>query len=913
MKFKNMAVSYRLPLIISIFIAIFLLAIVYTRSFTDIEERYQRVAENMQQTTRQLITHRHRAMLLIALAIGENPQIKQALQEQKPDTLQLQKLVQTFSRHTSLKNLWFQVIDNQGNSFYRSWTPKTGDNLLKARLDIVDMLRHPEIKQSISTGKFNLTFKVMVPVFEQQKLIGIIEIISNFDAIARELGEQGIEPVFLVDRRYKEQLSHAYTKRFIHDYYVANSNAKEDFLQLIEQNGVDKYIHLDNKILLDKKYQLLISEFLLPDVKNQPMGYLVLFKPLGSIDLSTIYAQRNQYFLYIFILSVFVFILVRYIASIHLAQKVTQLNHQLEKKVTGKNRELIKQGRFLQSVLDGVSDSVTVIDKDFNVTMMNQVAKKLSGIEPGAYHSLKCFKVSHHLDVPCEKQNQHCPHGEVFATGETVKVVHDHISTDGKAHFIEVTATPLFDADGNVEAIIELGHDITSHIMIRKQLQKQKNKLDKQAHHDALTGLPNRILLMDRLKQAIKQAAREHSKVAILFIDLDRFKEINDGLGHNVGDEVLIEISDRLRQSIRNIDTVARLGGDEFIIIISNVNKVSDVIEVAQKLVDVMAQPVNYQEHELYVAASIGISLYPDDVDAEEDETDAMIRNADSAMYQAKGSGGNSYQFYTSDMTEQAFERILMEKNLRRAIENHEFTVFYQPQYNSRTKEFVGMEALIRWQHPEMGLVSPDKFIPIAEDNGLIIPIGWLLIDKVICQMLEWSKQGYCNGHLSINLSVKQIQDKNFIPKIIAGLEEYQYNPQYIQFEITESYIMTNPEQAIDTLQQLKDLGFTISIDDFGTGYSSLSYLKRLPIDELKIDQSFVRDIPGDEDDEAIVRAIISLAQSMNLEVIAEGVETQAQQQFLLLEKCENIQGYLIQKPMPAEAMTPILEQKKQA
>lgn len=252
-----------------------------------------------------------------------------------------------------------------------------------------------------------------------------------------------------------------------------------------------------------------------------------------------------------------------------------------------------------------------------------------------------------------------------------------------------------------------------------------------------------------------------------------------------------------------------------------------------------------------------------------------------------------------------------MEKNLRRAIEKDEFIVFYQSKYNSRSHEFIGMEALLRWQHPEMGLVSPAKFIPIAEETGLIIDIDWQVMDKVIQQMMLWRAEDLCHGELSINLSVKQIQGKDFIEKILVGLENYHYSPQDIQFEVTESYIMTDPEVAIKTLQQLKDLKFTVAIDDFGTGYSSLSYLKRLPIDELKIDQSFVRDVPGDEEDEAIVRSVISLAKSMNLKVIAEGVETTEQQAFLLAQNCENIQGYLIQRPVNAQEMTKILRTRK--
>ncbi|MCU7799891.1 MAG: EAL domain-containing protein [gamma proteobacterium symbiont of Lucinoma myriamae] len=335
-------------------------------------------------------------------------------------------------------------------------------------------------------------------------------------------------------------------------------------------------------------------------------------------------------------------------------------------------------------------------------------------------------------------------------------------------------------------------------------------------------------------------------------------------MGHSVGDKVLIEIAERLEKNIRQVDTVARLGGDEFTIILANIRHASNVMEIAQKLVETLADKIISGENELYVTASIGISLYPDDGG----NTELLLRNADSAMYQAKNEGRNNYQFYTQEMTEQAFERALLEKNLRRAIEKDEFTVFYQPQYNGHNNEIIGMEALLRWQHPEMGLVSPAKFIPLAEESGMIVAIVWQVIIKVIKQLCEWTAKDYCQGHLSINLSVKQIQQTDFIDKILASLNDYQYNPENIQFEVTESYIMTDPERAISTLQQLKDLNFTISIDDFGTGYSSLSYLKRLPVDELKIDQSFVRDVPGDEEDEAIVRSVISLAKSLNLQVI---------------------------------------------
>lgn len=906
MKFKQHA-STTIPLVIVISLSLIVAVIFYIRSNLLIDERYAISAKEVRQKTQTLINEKMEAVLLIALSMGENSHIKKAIQNNQPESLNLQQLSEKFKQHTPLKSLWFHVVKSNGNSFYRSWTKKRGDNIRNARLDINVMLESPEIKTSISTGKFDLTFKAMVPIYDNNQFIGIFEVIAKFNSIAHKLEQEGISSVFLVDKQYKEQIKKPFTKKFVGDYYVANLNAKAEYLELLKNKTPEQFILSDKNFLIDHQTNLLAIYYGLPDINNDPMGHFILFQPLGVIDVSDIYQDRNQQFIYISLMAILLFVIIRYISSVHMAKKIQEINQHLEEKITNKNNELIEQGRFLQTVLDGFSDTVLVIDKDYNVTMMNKAAEMMAEKGQGNIHS-KCYNISHHLELPCNSAKYECPHSEVFNKGKITRVVHDNITSDGKVQFVEITATPLFNAQGEVESIIELGHDITTHMMIHEQLQQQKNRLDHQAHHDALTGLPNRVLFIDRLNQAIKQAKRERFKVAVLFVDLDRFKEINDSLGHSVGDDILIDIAQRLKSSIRTVDTVARLGGDEFTIIVSHIDNTSSVIEVGQKLIDVLGKKIIYAEHEFYVSASIGISIYPEDGD----NSEILIRNADSAMYQAKEVGRNNYQFYTSRLTEQAFERILMEKNLRRAIDNDEFIIFYQPQYNSRNNEMIGMEALIRWQHPEMGMVSPAKFIPIAEETGLIVPIGWKVMDMVIEQVLVWNSKNYCHGHLSINLSVKQIQEPDFIDKILERLKKFQYKPEYIKFEVTESYIMTDPELAIKTLQKLKNLNFTISIDDFGTGYSSLSYLKRLPIDELKIDQSFVRDVPGDEEDEAIVRSVISLARSMNLKVIAEGVETIEQQQFLLAEECENIQGYLKQRPVSAEKINEILAKRAQ-
>lgn len=906
-KLKLKQASFQISIIVVVSVSILAALLYYSRINQPLQERYAAIANEIHKKTQTLIDEKQEAILLIAMSMSHDQNISEAIKQDQPLNIELNKLSEKFKQQTTLKHLWFQIIKKNGDSFYRSWTEKRGDNLLRARLDVVAMLQTHQITNTISTGKFDLTFKAMMPIYDGEQFIGIFEVIAKFDSIDDKLSKENINSVFLVDKTYKKQLAKAFTQVFVEDYYVTNQNVKKKYLNIIKENSVENYIEPENNFILDKKNQLLVVYFALQDIKNKPMGHFILFQSLDSIFIDDLYKTRNQFLLLIVFIIIFMFFLVRYISNNHLTKNIKEINVQLEKKVTLKNQELIAQGVFLQNVMDGVSSSVVVIDKNYNVTMMNKVAEKNTYYHLKDSNNLKCYELSHNINSPCSDEAYTCPHHDVFSNGKISRVVHEHRSKNNELRFIEITATPLFNDCGEVESIIELGHDITDHIMIHEQLQQQKNRLTYQANHDALTGLPNRILFVDRVAQSLKRAKRDDSKVAILFIDLDRFKEINDSLGHSVGDEILIEISQRLKNTLRNEDTVARLGGDEFTLILANIEHATIVMEIAQKIVDTLAKKIIYDENELYVTASIGISIYPDDGD----ETDILLRNADSAMYQAKDQGRNNYQFYTQKMTELAFERILLEKNLRRAIDDDEFIVFYQPQYNSRTKKITGMEALLRWQHPEMGLVSPAKFIPIAEETGMIIAIGWIVINKVIAQLVDWMAADLCYGHLSINLSVKQIQESDFIQKILETLDKYQYDPYFIQFEVTESYIMTDPELAITTLKQLKELNFDISIDDFGTGYSSLSYLKRLPVDELKIDQSFVRDVPGDEEDEAIVRSIISLASSLKLNVIAEGVETKEQQAFLLAENCERIQGFLFQRPVCAEEMTSILKQRE--
>jgi diguanylate cyclase (GGDEF)-like protein/PAS domain S-box-containing protein len=459
----------------------------------------------------------------------------------------------------------------------------------------------------------------------------------------------------------------------------------------------------------------------------------------------------------------------------------------------------------------------------------------------------------------------------------------------GKAHL-------TYTSDGILSRIIGTHVDITQEKTAQDSLLKEKEKLRHQAYHDALTGLPNRLLFTDKLGQILIKAKRYKTKIALLFIDLDHFKEINDSLGHNIGDQVLQHVTSRLLSTIKSEDSIARFGGDEFTIVLEDLAQGKDASLLAKKILYLLSKAIHIETHELYISSSIGISLFPQDGDVSAD----LLKYADSAMYKAKEEGRNNFQFYTPEMTKLALERVIMETSLREAIQNEDFLVYYQAQVDGTKNKIIGMEALVRWNHQTMGIVSPDNFIPLAESTGLIIEIDRYVMRTAMTQMAAWYKQGLNPGILAMNLTVRQLQDKNFIKIFKALMDETRCKAEWIELEITEGQIMHNPDEAIKILNNISDMGIEIAIDDFGTGYSSLSYLKKLPINKLKIDQSFVRNLPDDEEDVVIAKAVIALAQSLNLHIIAEGVETKAQKDFIIANGCPNIQGYFYSKPIPA-------------
>ena len=436
------------------------------------------------------------------------------------------------------------------------------------------------------------------------------------------------------------------------------------------------------------------------------------------------------------------------------------------------------------------------------------------------------------------------------------------------------------------------------------ELSENKETLHKLAYYDILTNLPNRTLLIDRLEQFIKQSKRLNQQIAVLFIDLDHFKEVNDSYGHSVGDELLNVVSERFAKVIREEDTIARIGGDEFIVLLNNIDKIDNVYKIAQKLIDILSKPIQLHNHTLHIGSSIGISIYPQDANSSE----ILLRNADSAMYYAKQNGRNNYQSYKPDMTNSSIEWIEMEHQLRNALNRDEFEVYYQPQVLSRSGKLVGLEALIRWNHPDKGFLAPGMFLPIAEKTGLIDSISLWVLKKTCEQLVMWEEKGIKPVITAVNLSASQLQQNN-LPQIVAKiLNDNKCNPKLLELEITEGFVMTNTEESIVLLKKLNDMGINISIDDFGTGYSSMTYLKQLPIQKLKIDQAFIRDVVFDSKDQAIIRTILALAKGLDLDVIAEGVEELAQREFLLEEGCNKIQGYLYSKAIPTKEVESILK-----
>jgi diguanylate cyclase (GGDEF)-like protein/PAS domain S-box-containing protein len=551
-------------------------------------------------------------------------------------------------------------------------------------------------------------------------------------------------------------------------------------------------------------------------------------------------------------------------------------------------------------ILAHIHDSVISTDTNGTITSWNNGSKNLFGYTEDEIVGKSILNIYH-------KENDHKLRDllNTINRDSKLEIVAFMVKKDGSKIICDISLSILTDENGNIDGYAGYIQDITKQKEIQDLLEEQTLKLQHQAHHDALTNLPNRILFRDRLSQAIISSKRNGSIFALLFIDLDQFKKINDSLGHHIGDEVLIESANRLKSTIREGDTLSRLGGDEFTIIIKDLTTPQDASIIAQKIINIIKKPINIDKHTLYISSSIGISIYPDDAI----NADNLIKYADAAMYKAKDEGRDNYQYYSKEMTSMVFEKVVMENSLRIAISEDQFVVYFQPQIDVQNEKIIGMEALVRWIHPSLGLVPPGNFISIAEDTGLIIDIDKIVMKKAMLQFKKWYDDELYPGILSLNLGMKQLEDTEFMDYLLLNMKEIGFRAHWLELEVTEGQVMNKPESSIKKLHELSSMDIQLAIDDFGTGYSSLSYLKKFPLNKLKIDQSFVRDITKDEDDKAIVKAIIALGKSLNLKLIAEGVETKEQQEFLKENNCDFIQGYFYSRPIPADEMTQMLKE----
>lgn len=548
--------------------------------------------------------------------------------------------------------------------------------------------------------------------------------------------------------------------------------------------------------------------------------------------------------------------------------------------------------RRTRALLDSLPDPAWLSDRQHRMIAVNEAYCTISGRAEDDILGRSADQIwPEEAAIALVEQDAEAMHSRCQQRREGSQLV-----ADGSLHHFEYISTPVLDDEGRLAGVAGVARDIT-------QLYDNQERIRHLAEHDILTDLPNRALLGTSMSLALADALGEQAQIALLFLDLDHFKFVNDTLGHETGDQLLLQVAQRMRDCLDERDTISRQGGDEFAVLVQGFSNLSRVAIIAQRLINGINQPFTVAGQELRVGASIGISIYPQDGS----DIGSLLKNADTAMYQAKAAGGNAYRFFTPEMNARISERVTLENSLRRAVANHEFRLHYQPQVDGRSGRMIGMEALIRWQHPEHGEIPPARFIPVAEESNLINSIGeWVLLEACR-QNAEWIRQGLPPVIVAVNLSAVQLRQASLAEQVAGVLAETGLDPRWLELEITESAFIRDTERIIETLSRLKKLGIKLSVDDFGTGYSSLGYLKRLPFDRIKIDQSFVRDLPHNDDDIAITRAIIGIAESLRKEIIAEGVEQEEQRQFLLGEGCELMQGYHFAQPLPAAAMTELL------
>ena len=572
--------------------------------------------------------------------------------------------------------------------------------------------------------------------------------------------------------------------------------------------------------------------------------------------------------------------------SVELNNTISGLNQRI------KEKEIAEQAaNRLSKAVAYSGTGVLITNYQLNIEYVNPKMLEMTGFDEAHFTDAKLLSVIAKEMAIFNEDIEYDLRTRNYWRGDTMLE-----RANGQSLWVSLSVSPIRDEEGSVNSYVVSAQDISF-------VKESQRKMEQLAYFDTLTGLANRTFFRMQLRKSMALAERGHYAFALFYFDLDEFKRINDTLGHDIGDQLLVEVANRLKTRLRTEDTIARLGGDEFAVLLSGIENQERAAEVANTIQKTLNQPIQLGNNEIIVSASIGITMAPDD----SSEEDQLLKHADLAMYEAKAKGKNTHHFYSSELNAAANERLYIENELRHGIRDNQFHLNYQPQVDSRTGKVLGFEALIRWTHPTRGVISPVKFIPVAEATGLIVELGeWVL--REACYFSSRRSKAGLEANISVNLSVRQFQDANLIPTLASILEETHVSPRDLHLELTESMLMGDVDTAIGQLHDIKRLGVSISIDDFGTGYSSLSYLKRFPVDVLKVDRSFVQDIPDDPNDMEITAAIIAMAQKLNLNVVAEGVETIEQMEFLKANNCFVVQGYYFSKPLSEEAVTALPE-----
>ncbi|MBE0596198.1 MAG: EAL domain-containing protein [Desulfuromonadales bacterium] len=554
-----------------------------------------------------------------------------------------------------------------------------------------------------------------------------------------------------------------------------------------------------------------------------------------------------------------------------------------------------------RTLVENVDLGIALVDENHKILMVNSARARMFGRPAESFPAKHCFSEFQQGGRICED----CPGSRALQTGRAETRTSEVRLENGQRLVTRIQSFPVFNAEGRADRFIEVCENITPQVEAAQRLEEKQKHLEFLANYDQVTALPNRFLLFDRLTQMAAKCQRTGSKALLLAVGLNRFKRINETLGHEVGDQVLSEVGRRLKGCVRSSDTVARTGGTEYSVVIEDIDDLRSAVSISKKIIHACGQPFTAGGQDLFMSASIGISQFPDDGDS----PGVLLKTAEVALAKAKTEPGGAYRFYTTDLDARARDLLQMESCLSRAVEHEELLLYYQPQIDLRSGRLIGVEALLRWQRPGQGLVSPADFIPLAESTGLILPMGEWALRAACQQAVAWQRQGFAPILMAANISPRQFHQPGLAEQVKRILQETGMNPGHLEIEITESTIMSDVDTAVRTMREINRLGVGLAIDDFGTGYSSLGALKLFPIRKLKVDQTFVRNLTTDSNDAAIAASVIALAKTMNLEVIAEGIETEEQLAFLRKKKCQQGQGYLFSRPIPAEQCAALLAQ----